>query len=109
VKDFYDFHQIIVSRNLNGRLFIEVLRKVLLNRNRVIDSSNINVFDNLLGNSRFIQNLERYFNQIDVAPINSSLLIELIKKFTIPVYEALLSNSEFNSHWNKDDLVWHNF
>jgi len=110
MKDFYDIYELSLSCDFEGASLAEAIMQTFKHRDTELSPCPIvftEKFSSLLNKQEQWQAFLRKTGLAN-APSGFSAIMAAIKKFLLPVYEALLAHELFTSSWNKDTGSWNN-
>jgi predicted nucleotidyltransferase component of viral defense system len=109
MKDFYDIYQLSRHFDFNGEFLAEAITQTFKNRKTEFTQNPVVFTDNFsLQQEKKVQWLAfQRRTGIDNIPKDFSDIVKVIKKFLLPVYEALVKQEVFNSRWEKKTGKWY--
>jgi predicted nucleotidyltransferase component of viral defense system len=108
MKDFYDIYEISKNCNFDGSSLSEAITQTFRYRKTEFSPLPMVFKDEfpLLSNKQEQWKAFQRRTGIANVPANFSDIIETIKRFLLPVYEALTSSILFKNKWDKDSGLW---
>lgn len=105
MKDYYDIYYLANKFDLDGKTLTEAMKKTFANRNR---SFTIEQFDQMLSFSAddAMQKKWTAFCKKVNAESNFDTVLETIRKFLLPPYQAVVSGDEYTKTWIVSKQVW---
>jgi len=109
MKDFYDIYELSRSFNFDGVSLSEAIDQTFKRRNTEFEPCPKVFTDDfpLLPNKQ--TQWSAFRRRIDIAnvPDDFSVIIAAIKRFLLPVYNALVNKEKYNELWDKEKELWH--
>ena len=106
MKDFYDIYYIASNYTFDGRKLQEAIFETLQNRGTDYDKT---TFDSIMDLPNFdVVNTrwKAFLKKSKLPDLNYNFVIEIIQKFLKPIFEAIISESEFFGKWNNSKQMW---
>ena len=107
MKDFYDIYSLCASFDFDGRVLYEALLQTITRRG-THTPTNPTVFSNDFANNKDKATQWGAFKRRTAVGENVDFpeVVEVIGIFLKPVYECIVSETEFFGHWSSDTLEW---
>ena len=108
MKDFYDIYELSRSSNFDGTFLSEAIAQTFKHRNTEFSLCPIVFTDDfpLLPNKQIQWQAFQRRTGIANVPENFSVIVAAIKRFLLPVYEALVVKELFGAQWDKQKEMW---
>jgi predicted nucleotidyltransferase component of viral defense system len=109
MKDFYDIYELSCSRGFDGASLAEAIAQTFKHRNTELFPCPMvftEKFPSLLNKQ---EQWQAFLRRTDIANVPSDfpVIIAAIKKFLLPVYEALVNKEIFYNRWENQTETWH--
>ena len=108
MKDYYDIFELSCQCDFNGSHLSEAIMQTFKNRKTEFNPQPIvfsEYFSLLPEKQKQWQAFLKRTGIIDT-PNDFSVVISGIKKFLLPIYEALVNKTAFSGQWNKEKTIW---
>jgi hypothetical protein len=108
MKDFYDIYEISKNCDFDGVSLSEAIKQTFRNRKTEFYPFPMVFKDEfpLLSSKQEQWKAFQYRTGIANVPVDFTEIIEAIKIFLLPVYEALTTPVLFKNKWDKDSGLW---
>lgn len=106
MKDFYDIYMLLNKRDFDGRVLQEAFYETFQRRGTILEKD-IEIFTHeFVIDSVRNKQWNMFLKRICKNNIKFQKIIEDIKKFTWPVYNAILKEDEFLYQWKSQKSEW---
>jgi len=107
MKDFYDIYSLCLKYDFDGNILYEAISKTLQKRNTVF-SKYPTVFTDEFANNKDKQiQWNAFRRRANVAEGEEFInIVNIIRIFLKPIYEAILEEREFKRQWDCSERVW---
>jgi predicted nucleotidyltransferase component of viral defense system len=108
MKDFYDIYELSRRCEFDGASLSEAIAQTFKRRKTELSQFPTVFADEfpLLSNKQVQWQAFQRRTGIDNVPTDFTVIVAVIKKFLLPVYEALCSQKRLAGKWNKDAGLW---
>ena len=105
MKDYYDIYYLANKFDFDGKTLTEALKKTFANRDRTFT---VEQFDQMLSfaNDDAMQKKWTAFCKKVNTESNFDTVLETIRKFLLPPYQAVLNNTVLDSKWTSEKQDW---
>lgn len=105
MKDYYDIYYLANKFDFDGKTLTEAMKKTFANRNRAFT---IDQFDQMLSfaNDDAMQKKWTAFCKKVNTESNFSAVLETIRLFLLPPYQAVISGADYTKNWVVSKQVW---
>lgn len=100
MKDFYDIYYLATSFNFDGQKLQKAIEETLKNRRTPYDKDSIILLSRLLENTDIQKRWNIFCKKILKYELDLNLVIEIIIKFTLPPFSAMINGNAFYDKWN---------
>jgi predicted nucleotidyltransferase component of viral defense system len=109
MKDFYDIYELSRNCNFDGVSLTEAIVQTFKRRNTEFSSNPMIFTDDfpLLLNKQVQWQAFQRRTEIANVPTDFSVIIAAIKRFLLPIYEALVKEEVFDGKWNNETGMWY--
>jgi hypothetical protein len=107
MKDFYDLYALCVAKSFDGATLYEAVRRTFERRKTILPSIPTIFTDTFLALPEKQIQWRAFLNRtgIEVAG-DFTMVMTGIRKFLLPLYNALINKTGFTGHWNHEVGKW---
>ncbi|MGM0500861.1 MAG: nucleotidyl transferase AbiEii/AbiGii toxin family protein [Bacillota bacterium] len=106
MKDFYDIYVLMKEKDYNGDILKQAVDQTFNTRGTNFDKDLIIFTENFKNDKQKIKQWQLFLKRINKDDISFENVIENIKEFLKPVYDAIYKNENFNQTWNSHSQKW---
>lgn len=106
MKDFYDIFTLLNTNNFDGRKLQEAVFETLQRRHTIIEKENVIFTEQFIKDENRNKLWESFLRKINVPKIEFTEVMNNIKIFLKPIYNAITDEEEFFMQWNYANKRW---
>ncbi|RAK08173.1 putative nucleotidyltransferase component of viral defense system [Halanaerobium saccharolyticum] len=106
MKDFYDIYTLMKKKDYNGDILKQAVLQTFNTRGTNFDEDLIIFSEDFKNDQQKIKQWQLFLKRMNKNNISFESVIENIKKFLKPIYEAIYNNENFNQIWNPQSQKW---
>lgn len=106
MKDFFDIYYLASTCDFEGRKLQEAIYETLQNRGTPYERDTLEQVKELAKNKDILIRWNSFCMKTFELDFNFDEVIEILVKFIMPVYQAILNENECFMVWNKDERMW---
>ena len=106
MKDFYDIYYIAHSFDFEGEKLQDAIFETLHNRKTSYDDETFERIENLSEIEVMRIRWKAFLKKIKTPELELKVVLDTIKIFIKPVFEAILEERNFSNQWNSDKQKW---
>lgn len=107
MKDFYDIYILLTRHNFDGRVLQESVFETFSRRGTIIERSHVMFTNAFAQDPSRVSQWMAFLNRTSLDSIPFETIMNHIRTFLQPVYEAILEEDELLKTWVYSDKEWH--
>jgi predicted nucleotidyltransferase component of viral defense system len=106
LKDFYDIYTLLCERSFDGRILQEAIFETFQNRGTLTEKEILAFEDIFVKDEERNRQWKLFLKRIGREYVEFEVVVKDIKRFLLPVYEAIIKEDEFFMYWKSLKKDW---